>query len=152
MEERRSEIIEGLIKAYWMELETVMNFIANSTNLVGVKAEPIKQSLAADATEEITHAQMLARRIHILGGFVPGSRAFSAEQIASQPPEDSTDAVSVIRGVIEAENAVISQYREVIALCSGVDPVTEDLCVTLLADEEEHRRVFQGYLTEYEKV
>jgi len=152
LEARRSEIIEGLIKAYWMELETVMNFIANATNLVGVKAEPIKQSLAADATEEVTHAQMLARRIHILGGFVPGSGEFSAAQVASQPPEDSTDAVSVIRGVIEAENAVISQYLEVIALCDGVDPVTEDLCVTLLADEEEHRRVFQGYLTEYEKV
>ncbi len=152
MQERRSEIITGLIGAYWMELETVMNFIANSTNLVGVKAEPIKQSLAADATEEVTHAQMLARRIHILGGSVPGSASFKMAQITSQPPEDTTDAVSVIRGVIDAETAVIHQYRSVIALCDGVDPVTEDLCVTLLADEEEHRRVFQGYLTEYEKV
>jgi len=32
------------------------------------------------------------------------------------------------------------------------DPVTEDLCVRLLADEEEHLRLFQGYLLEYERV
>jgi hypothetical protein len=28
--------------------------------------------------------------------------------------------------------------------------VTQDLCLTSLADEEEHRRNFMGYLAEYE--
>jgi hypothetical protein len=28
-----------LIKAYWMELETVTNYLANSVNLDGVRAE-----------------------------------------------------------------------------------------------------------------
>ena len=33
------EIIDNLIKSYWMEIETVMNYISNSINLDGVSAE-----------------------------------------------------------------------------------------------------------------
>ena len=46
----REQIIAELKVAYWMELETVMSYIANSTNLDGVRAEEIKKSLAADVT------------------------------------------------------------------------------------------------------
>ncbi len=148
----QEQIIQELTHSYFMEIETVMNFIANSTNLVGVKAEPIKQSLLADITEEIGHAQMIAKRIHILGGAVPGSGEFQFAQRSLQPPSDSFDVVTVIRGVIEAEKAACAQYKKIIALCSEAnDPVTEDMCVTLLADEEEHQREFEGFLVEYER-
>ena len=51
----REETIELLKTAYSMELETVMNYMANSINLDGVRAEEIKKSLAADITEEVGH-------------------------------------------------------------------------------------------------
>ena len=143
------KIIEELIKSYWMEIETTMNYLSASTNLVGVQAEPIKQALAADVLEEIQHAQTLARRIHILGGSIPGSTEFSAVQKSIQPVSETTDVVSVIKGVIDNEEAAIAQYKKTIKLCED-DPVTEDVCVTLLADEEEHLRLFQGYLYEFE--
>jgi bacterioferritin len=150
-EEKQAEIIEGLKVAYWMEIETVMSYIANSTNLDGVRAEEIKKALAADVQAELGHAQTLARRIKTLGGSVPGSMAFKATQEALQPPEDRTDVLSVIKGVIAAENGAIAQYNKLIRLCDGVDYVTQDLCIQSLADEEEHRRDFLGYLTEYEQ-
>ena len=148
----QEQIIEELNRAYFMELETAMNFIANSINLVGVKAEPIKQSLLADVGEEIGHAQQIAKRVHILGGSVPGSGCFKFAQESLQPPSDPFDTVSVIRGVIEAEKEACAQYKKIIALCGEAnDPVTEDMCVTLLADEEEHQREFEGFLVEYER-
>lgn len=52
--------------------------------------------------------------------------------------------------MIAAEDAAIAQYKKIIQLCDGFDYVTQDLCITSLADEEEHRRDFLGYLTEYE--
>ena len=67
------EIVELLKKAYSMELETVTNYLANSINLDGVRAEEIKKALAADVTEEIGHAQVLAARIKQIGGTAPGS-------------------------------------------------------------------------------
>jgi bacterioferritin len=146
----RNDIISELQVSYWMELETVMNYIASSINLDGVRAEEIKKSLAADVTAELGHAQSLARRIKTLGGTVPGSLQFKAQQRELQPPRPLTDVVSVIKGVIAAEDGAIAQYNKLIKLCDGVDYVTQDLCIQALGDEEEHRREFLGFLAEYE--
>ena len=35
-------------------------------------------------------------------------------------------------------------------MCDGIDYVTQDLCVRLLADEETHPTEFNGFLKEYE--
>jgi len=146
------QIIQELSVAYWMELETVMNYISNSINLDGVRAEEIKKSLAADVAEELNHAQLLAKRIKTIGGTVPGSQDFNAVQSSLQPPAKLTDVVAVIKGVIDAEDAAIGQYNKLIQLCDGVDYVTQDLCIQALGDEEEHRREFRGYLAEYESA
>jgi bacterioferritin len=143
------KIIAALEDAYWKELETVQNYIANSINLDGVRAEEIKSSLAADVTEELGHAQQLAQRIKVLGGRVPGSFGFEARQKELQPPRDTTDVVGVIKGVIAAEQDAIEGYNRLIKLCDGVDYVTQDLAVTLLGDEEGHRQQFMGFLKEY---
>lgn len=145
----KKEIIDGLIKAYWAEIETIMNYLAHSVNLDGVRAEEIKKALAREITEELNHAQVLARRVKELGGTIPGSSSFSPTQSSLQPVEDTTDVVHVIKGVIDAENQAIAHYNYLIKLCDDVDYVTQDLCITLLADEEAHRTVFSGFLKEY---
>jgi len=147
--EKRQDIIDNLVKSYWMEIETVINYISNSINLDGVRAEEIKKSLALDVTEEIGHAQMLAKRIKEIGGLVPGSMDLKAVQSFLQTKEDTTDVVSVIEGVIAAENGAIEQYNKIIKLCDGVDYVTQDLCIRLLGMEESHRIEFMGFLKEY---
>ena len=144
-------IIDNLITSYWMEIETVMNYISNSINLDGVRAEEIKKSLAIDITEEMTHAQRLAKRIKEVGGIVPSSMEFKAAQKALQTKKDTTDVISVIEGVIEAENGAIAQYNKLIKMCDGSDYVTQDLCIQLLGMEESHKIEFQGFLKEYKK-
>jgi bacterioferritin len=148
---KNKAIIDELIKSYFMELETVVNYLANSVNLDGVRAEEIKKSLNADVTEELTHATQLANRIKTIDGVIPGSSKFVPVQTSLQPPADTTDVVAVIKGVIDAEEAAITQYEKIIRLCDGFDFVTQDLCITLLADEQQHRREFVGFLKEYEK-
>jgi bacterioferritin len=150
--ERRAEIVELLTKAYWMEIETVMSYIANSTNPDGVRAQEIIEALAQDIQEELGHAQEFARRIHELHGIVPGSQAFKAEQAYLQPPDDASDVVSIIRGVIEAEAGAIAHYTRIIEACDGVDWATQDMVIEILRDEEGHRRLFEGFLREYESA
>jgi bacterioferritin len=149
--ERRTEIVEMLTKAYWMEIETVMSYIANSTNPDGVRAQEIIESLEQDVQEELGHAQQFARRIHELHGTVPGSMAFEAEQSYLQPPEDPTDIATIVRGVIEAESGAIEHYTRIIEACDGVDWVTQDMVIEILRDEEGHKRLFEGFLREYER-
>ena len=150
-QEKIDQIVVELTKAYWMEIETVINYIANSTDLDGVRAEEIKKSLSADIQAEVAHAQLLASRIKTIGGTVPGSLQFKPDQTSLQPPSDTTDVATVIKGVIEAEQGAITQYNKIAKLCDGVDYVTQDLVVTALADEEEHRRQFMGFLKEYQR-
>ena len=148
---KTDEIVENLKIAYSMELETVLNYICNSINLDGVRAEEIKKALQADITAELAHAQALGRRIKVLGGQVPGSLSLNFGQKTLQPYADQTDVLAVIKGVIDAEESAIQQYNKLIKLCDGIDYVTQDLAVQTLGDEEEHRREFRGFLKEYEK-
>src|SRR5436305_3088792 len=148
-EAKRAEIIEMLEKAYWMEIETVMSYIANSVNPDGVRAQEIKESLEKDITEELGHAKLFAERIKELYGVVPGSEGFSAEQSYLQPPDEQIDIVHVIRGVIEAETGAIEHYTKIVDATDGVDPVTNDMVIAVLHDEQGHRRLFEGFLREY---
>ena len=148
--EKRAEIIGLLEKAYWMEIETVMSYIANSVNPDGLRAQEIRESLEEDIQEELGHAQQFAQRIKELYGVVPGSVEFHAEQSYLQPPESQTDIVHVIRGVIEAETGAIEHYNRIIEAADGVDWVTQDMVIDILRDEENHLRTFERYLSEYE--
>jgi bacterioferritin len=146
----REHVVELLTRAYWMEIETVMSYLSASVNLDGVRAMEIKESLAEDIEEELGHAKQFAARIKELYGVVPGSRGFAAEQDFLQPPEHQTDTVHVIRGVIKAETGAIEHYTRVIEETEGVDPVTQDMVIDILRDEQGHRRLFEGFLREYE--
>jgi bacterioferritin len=147
---KREEIIGLLTKAYWMEIETVMSYLANSVNPDGVRAQEIIESLRQDIQEELGHATEYANRIKELYGVVPGSLDFKAEQSYLQPPEQQTDIVHVIRGVIEAETGAIEHYNRIIEACEGADWVTQDMVIQILHDEEGHKRLFEGFLREYE--
>ncbi|MEX0777153.1 MAG: ferritin-like domain-containing protein [Phycisphaeraceae bacterium] len=149
---KRKKIVDMLITSYNMEIETVINYLANSTWLDGIRAKHIKDSLAADVTEELGHAQMLARRIKTLDGRIPGSQELKWTQTFMQPPKSSVDIKAVIKGVIAAEEGAIAQYQKIIEETDIVDPVTQDLCTTLKGDEEEHRRLFKGFLAEADEL
>jgi len=149
--EQRERVIEMLAKAYWMEIETVMSYIAGSVNPDGVRAREIVESLEGDIDEELGHARQFAARIKELYGVVPGSLDFSAEQTFLQPPEEQTNIVHIIKGVIEAETGAIEHYTRIIEETEGVDPVTQDMVIAILRDEQGHRRLFEGYLREFEQ-
>jgi bacterioferritin len=146
----RESIVALLTKAYWMEIETVMSYISASTNLDGVRAQEIRESLAEDVEEELGHAKQFATRIKELYGVVPGSEEFTPEQSFLQPPGEQTDVTHVIRGVIKAETGAIEHYTRIVEETDGVDPVTQDMVIAILRDEQGHRRLFEGFLREYE--
>ena len=145
------DIINELIKSYGMELETVENYLANSIDLDGVRAEEIKKALLKDIEEELGHARKLGNRIKVLEGRLPGSLDLERAQRFLQPPKDSTDVIAVIKGVIRAEDEAIDEYKKIIKMCDPIDLVTQDLILEITAQEQAHRRQFVGFLYEYER-
>ena len=146
---KREEILGLLRKAYWMEMETVMNYLANSEHLDGVRAEEIAEALASDVGEELGHARKFAGRIKDLYGTPPGSGEFTMDQPYLQPQDDPTDVKTVIEGVIEAEKGAVEHYLRIIEACDGVDWATQDMVIEILRDEEGHLRTCERYLSEY---
>jgi bacterioferritin len=147
---KREEIVELLTQAYWMEMETVMSYLANASNLDGIRAEEVAEALDEDVNEELGHARAFAQRIKELYGTPPGSADFTYSQTFLQPPADATDVASVIRGVIEAESGAIEHYNRIIEATDGVDWATQDMVIDILRDEEGHLRKFERYLREFE--
>ena len=147
--EKREEIVNFLKTAYFMEMETVMNYVTNSINPDGVRAKEVKESMAEDIDEEVQHGRDFAACIKELYGVVPGSLEFRAEQTFLQPPEEQIDVVHVIKGVIDAETKAIEHYTRLVEVTEGVDPVTNDMVIDILRDEQGHRKLFEGFLREY---
>jgi bacterioferritin len=150
-DERREQVVALLQTAYWMEIESVMSYIAASTNVEGLRAQEIKESLGDDIEDELGHAQRFAARIKELYGVVPGSMAFRADQAFLQPTPNPLDLLSVIRGVIDAETGAIEHYNRIIEETDGIDWVTQDMVIEVLHDEEGHRRLFEGFLRDCER-
>jgi bacterioferritin len=146
-----TKTISLLEQAYAAELETVQNYLANSVWLDGLGAQEVSESLAEDVAEELGHAQKLAHRLKQLGACPPGSLKLERSQKSLQPPVDSTDVLSVVRGVLDAENEAIARYRQIIKACEGTDYITQDLAIRLQADEEDHRCLFEGFLKSLKK-
>lgn len=152
MKNKSNATITDLLKtAYAAELETVANYLANSVWLDGLGAREVAESLAEDVTEELGHATKLAHRLKQLGVCPPGSLALARTQKSLQPPKDSTDVRSVVEGVLAAEKDAIAHYQRLIAACEGEDHVTQDLAIGILAEEEEHRTLFEGFLKSLKK-
>ena len=153
MKTKTNKTITDLLKqAYAAELETVENYLANSVWLDGLGAQEVAESLAEDVTEELGHATKLAHRLKQLGVCPPGLLQLARNQKALQPPKDSTNVRSVVEGVLDAENAAIAHYQQLITACdAGKDHVTQDLAISILANEEEHRCLFEGFLKSLKK-
>ena len=146
------QVIDLLQKGYNDEIETVMNYLTNSYVLQGLRADEVRESLRTDAREEeLTHAGMIAERLTELDARPPGSAEFEARQESIQPPDDPADVLSVIDGVIEYEEEAIETYRSLIrAAQEADDPVTEDLAIDILGDEESHRAEFRSFHRDFE--
>ncbi len=147
----QQQIITELKHAYEMELETVINYLANSIHMDGLLAQEIRETLKQDIGEELGHATQLAERLKILHSDIPGSLSLNFEQKQLQPPADTTDLLSVINGVIAGEKAAIAQYEKIIDLADDADDyVTEDVAIQILGQEQQHLREFEGFLRAYE--
>jgi bacterioferritin len=148
--DKTKDIVVELKKSYAIELETIQNYLANSIDLDGPDAEVVKKSLEEEIALKLKHSRRLAKRIKVLGGRVPGSLELPRDQNLLQPPLDSKDVMAVIRGVIQTKESAIGQYQKIINLTDGLDYVTQDLVIDLLSDEQDHRRLFLGFLSRHQ--
>ena len=152
-EERRAEreqLIEMLTRAYWMEIETVMSYIANSINPDGKRAQEIIESLEEDIQEELGHARVASASASSSSMGWCRARAASRPSRATCSPRGADRHRSCDQGRDRGRVERSTTTTRSSSSARAATPVTQDMVIEILADEEGHRRLFEGFLREYE--
>jgi bacterioferritin len=110
---------------------------------------PMKDAVASElnihATEELSHANLLADRIIQLGGnpVLNPKQWFELSPCAYDAPGDPYVSV-LLKQNIEGEQCAISTYKNMMDITKDKDMVTYNLALTILEQEVEHEEDLQS--------
>lgn len=144
---QRDFVIEALNAALATELMCVLRYKRHYFMASGIHAAPVAAEFQAHATEEMAHADLIAKRIVELRG----SPNFSPDGLMARSHAEYVEGdslQSMIREDLIAERIAIESYREMIAYLGEQDPTTRRMLEQILASEEEHAEDLSSLLAE----
>ena len=133
----RANVITMLNEALATELVCVLRYKRHYFMAAGIHAAPVAAEFLEHATEEMAHADLLAKRIVELRG----EPNFSPDGLAARSHAEYVEGDSLkdmIKEDLVAERIAIESYREMIVYLGDQDPTTHRMLEAILASEEEH--------------
>lgn len=133
----RETVVRLLNEALATELVCVLRYKRHYFMVTGIHAAPVAAEFLEHATEEMQHADALAKRIVEL----QGEPNFSPDGLLARSHAEYVEGSNLKEMITEdlvAERVAIESYREMIAYLGDRDPTTRRLLEEILASEEEH--------------
>ena len=133
----RENVIKMLNEALATELVCVLRYKRHYFMATGIHAAPVAAEFLQHATEEMSHADLIAKRIIELRG----EPNFSPDGLVARSHAEYVEGdslKSMIKEDLVAERIAIESYREMIVYLGDQDPTTHRLLEEILASEEEH--------------
>lgn len=143
------KLVKELNKAYADEWQAYYAYWTASRLVSGKAAPAVAAALEKIAAEELEHAEELAGRITMLGGAPLLSPVAWAKECncAYVAPPANGNVETIIKQVIEAERCAIDVYAKLAELtAAGKDPITYQLMLHILEEEEKHEEDFENLL------
>jgi bacterioferritin len=139
------ELLVTLNQAYASEWLAYYQYWLGTKVIKGPMKDAVAAELLQHATEELTHADMLANRIIQLGGTpVLEPKAWYDESPCDyDAPADPYVAVLLDQN-IAGEQCAIDTYNALAAATMGKDMITYNVALTILEQEVEHEEDLQG--------
>ena len=133
------ELINILNKALADEWLAYYQYWVGAKIVKGPMKDAVISELTIHATEELSHAELLAARIIQLGGVPVLSPAewLKLSSCGYTSPEDHY-VEKILDQNIAGEQCAIRVYDDLLQLTREGDPVTYDIIVTILSQEVEH--------------
>jgi bacterioferritin len=141
----RSGLVKLLNDALATELVCVLRYKRHHFTAHGLASPHIAEEFAVHASEEMVHADRLARRIVQLGG-EPDFAPETLLQRSHAPYDNATALHAMIRVNLVAERVAVESYGQLVRVVGDRDPSTRRLLEDLLADEQRHADELQGWL------
>jgi bacterioferritin len=133
----RETVIRMLNEALATELVCVLRYKRHHFMAAGIHAAPVAAEFLEHAIEEMSHADLLAKRIIELRG----EPNFSPDGLAARSHAEYVEGdslKSMIKEDLIAERIAIESYREMISYLGDRDPTTHRMEEEILASKEEH--------------
>ena len=133
----REAVIAMLNEALATELVCVLRYKRHYFMATGIHAAPVAAEFLEHAAEEMSHADLIAKRIIELRG----APNFSPDGLAARSHAEYVEGDSLkgmIRENLVAERIAIESYREMLVYLGDQDPTTHRMLQEILASEEEH--------------
>jgi bacterioferritin len=130
-------VIQVCNDALATELVCVLRYKQHHFAARGLNAEPVAAEFLEHAREEEHHADMIAARIHQLGGVAD----YNPDTLTARSHSEYRTANQLLEMVKEdliAERVAIASYTEIITWLGDGDPTTRRMFEEILATEEEH--------------
>ena len=140
-----NELLEMLNKAYADEWLAYYQYWLGAKIVKGPMKDAVASELLIHATEELSHADMLAMRIIQLGGtpLISPDKWLDNTHCGYDAP--TNPFVKEILGQnIKGEQCAIDVYQKLLKIVKDVDPVTYNIVLTILQQEVEHEEDLQS--------
>ena len=140
------ELLEELNKALSDEWLAYLQYLNASKIVKGRMFQNVVSELEAIAAEELEHAGELIGRIIQLGGTPVVDPKLYYEKTNCGYEVPTEDVVQVLKGAIKGEGCAIKVYNKIMKMTEGKDPVTYQLMLHIMQEEEDHEQRFEDIL------
>lgn len=139
------ELLRLLNAAYASEWLAYYQYWLGARLIKGPMKDAVAAELTLHATEELSHATLLAGRILQLGGtpVLDPRQWFELSPCAYDAPTDAYVAVLLDQN-IAGEQCAITTYQQLMDVTKDKDMVTYNLALTILEQEVEHEEDLQS--------
>lgn len=147
------ELISLLNKALADEWLAYYQYWVGSKVVKGPTKDAVIAELVQHATEELSHADMIALRIVQLGGtpVLEPKEWYNLTNCGYDAPVDPY-VQAVLEQNIKGEQCAIKTYDKLMKMVEGKDPVTYNMILTIITQEVEHEEDLQSLLEDLEMI
>ena len=139
------ELLRLLNQAYASEWLAYYQYWLGAKVIKGPMKDAVVAELDLHATEELSHAQLLAARIIQLGGTpVTTPRDWFDLSPCKYDPPDDPYVKTILEQNIAGEQCAIATYKNLMDITKDKDMVTYNLALTILEQEVEHEEDLQS--------
>lgn len=134
-----NEILTLLNKAFADEWLAHYQYWIGAKVVKGPMKDAVIAELLQHATEEMTHAELVADRIVQLGGepILTPAEWMKVTNCGYDAPTDAY-VMEILKQNIKGEQCAISVYHDLMKKTKDIDPVTYEIAVQIITDEVEH--------------
>ncbi|MFH1012944.1 MAG: ferritin-like domain-containing protein [Thermoplasmatota archaeon] len=151
--DKADHIIELLNKALADEWLAYYQYWIGSKVVVGPMKGEVTTELVQHATDELRHADMLILRIIQLGGtpLLKPEDWYKKTNCGYDAPIDP-NIWKILSQNIKGEQCAITTYHKLLKETMQIDPITYQIVVEILRDEEEHEEDLEALVEDLKNL